>query len=408
MGRGSKLSSLKAYRLLFLAIWTSQTIIMFVFMVIHRLPLGELLEPIIRVLLFSVLTILSFSYILKKVRVIEMIIYIMLIIVYIISMMGGSQSSLFLQNNILTILFGTISVLFIGIAYDANDKKLSKLIYLSSCVSVILMIPFCYLYFQYASDRGVDDMSLAYSVLPHYCLLLSIGFRERKWLSIVLAIAAFVLLAMFGTRGAILIASAYLIFETCTFFVSNRKYRIPLIFVLSGVVYYFINKWEAFFTSLSVGFDSMNLNARIFNRILSLDFFESEGRSDLLDVVIKNIERAPYWGYGIAGDRKFVGAESYVHNFYYEVICSYGYIGGYIMFGLLGILLFKAYWNSRDSVNYIIFFPLLFGSLVKLLLSSSYLLDPLFFLLIGVSISICRNKNTVRNHYEKKAVNYNQ
>lgn len=408
MGRGSKLSSLKAYRLLFLAIWTSQTILMFVFMVIYRMPGGEFLSPVIHDLLMSVLALLSASYIIKKVRFKEVAVFLLFMFVYFFSMIGGTPSSEYLMDNIFTILFGTLPVLFVGVAFDANDIKLIKIINLSSCISVVLMIPFSFLYFKYAKERGPDDMSLAYSVLPHYCLLLTTGFREKNFVSLILAFAAFFLLVIFGTRGSMLIAGVYLVFEICILFVKNRKYRIPLALTLSGGVYYFVNKWETFFSSLAVGFESMDLNPRIFNRILSLDFFESEGRSDLLDAVINHIDKAPYWGYGMAGDRNFVGADSYVHNFYYEVICSYGYIGGYLFFVLLAVLFITAYIRSRNQRKYIIFYPLLFGSILKLLFSSSYLLEPLFFLLIGISMSICRNHDSFRLKYEKKSINNNQ
>lgn len=239
-------------------------------------------------------------------------------------------------------------------------------------------------------------MSLAYTVLPHYCFVVSHLFISRNKIDIIFAVIGYALLSMYGSRGPILFASAYLILEICISVIRDKKLR-HLIFIPTILAFYFIvTKWENILNYIIDVFESFGLNIRIFQRLLNDKFFESQGRSDLSYVIDKSLDNMPFAGYGMAGDRIFLGSDSYVHSFYYEILCSYGYFWGLMIFAILIILCFISFLKSIKNIHCrLIFFPLIFAGFFKLFLSNTYLKEPFFFLLLGVLINLYRqSKNT--------------
>jgi hypothetical protein len=240
-------------------------------------------------------------------------------------------------------------------------------------------------------------MSLAYSVLPHYCIVLTHGINNRDKKDILFIIISFFLLLTYGTRGPVLLASLYLILEVALGLFEKRRNRIIFITILSTLALFLVQKWEYVLIGLSKLFGNMSLSSRIFDRILDLSFFESKGRDEMLDVIISKLSSMPTFGYGIAGDRIFLGADAYVHNFYYEIICSYGYYLGYTIIGLIIALIVVALYKCRNTTYKYVFLPVLFAGFLKLFFSSTYLTEPFFYLLLGLLVNIFRNKK-IKSH----------
>jgi len=94
-------------------------------------------------------------------------------------------------------------------------------------------------------------------------------------------------------------------------------------------------------------------------------------------------------GYGIAGDRALVS--SYSHNLLLELLVSFGIPAGSVVFVCIVVIILNGYKKAADRQIKDLVLMLFCSSFVKLLVSSSYLLEPLFFLLMGVCVKQMRN-----------------
>ena len=94
----------------------------------------------------------------------------------------------------------------------------------------------------------------------------------------------------------------------------------------------------------------------------------------------------PMLGYGIGGDRLLLQNNSYVHNIILELFCDFGIIFGSIIFIYLMRLFIKSILekNSDFSGVCLIIFPV---TVLKLMMSSSYIISPILFLLIGMCLN---------------------
>ena len=81
----------------------------------------------------------------------------------------------------------------------------------------------------------------------------------------------------------------------------------------------------------------------------------------------------------------------YPHNLAIEIIVQYGYfIGTMLIIFLIGLLVNTIKNTSGNERN--IFLLLVSQEVIKLLVSSSYIISPMFFLVLGISFNKLRRK----------------
>lgn len=140
----------------------------------------------------------------------------------------------------------------------------------------------------------------------------------------------------------------------------------------------------------------------LYEMVYGESVFALHGREDIYLLFAKNISHILLKGYGLAGDRVFLEdtVHLYSHNIFLEIWIEFGIIAGscflYILFALL-LHPMKKRNLSKDHLVYIVLFSVIIG---KLLLSSSWIQEPLFYLLVGLALSI-RNKSRLRTHSRK-------
>ena len=104
-----------------------------------------------------------------------------------------------------------------------------------------------------------------------------------------------------------------------------------------AIIFFFFYKeiLEAFVSFL----DSLNIESRTIKNIISGTIFESETRDIIYERARYEIKHMGLSMYGLFGDRvafEKYGGIIYVHNIFYEMILSFGWIlGGIIIFLLL-------------------------------------------------------------------------
>ena len=153
----------------------------------------------------------------------------------------------------------------------------------------------------------------------------------------------------------------------------------------------------------------LGLSIRIFSKYIEGDFFGSSGRDIISRTLLVAIKEKFVFGYGIGADRVLSGTGSYAHNIVLEFFVSFGVMfGSVFMIALFIVVLFGLKKSSSNEKKGLILI-LLFSSLLKLFLSSSYLYEANLFFLIGVCIQTIRKNRAWRISNQKRdslIVNY--
>lgn len=131
----------------------------------------------------------------------------------------------------------------------------------------------------------------------------------------------------------------------------------------------------------------------LYELIYGQSIFDLHGRNSIYLQFYESISHILLKGYGLAGDRIFLSntVHLYAHNLFIEVWLEFGIIVGTCLIIILLTLLvfpFKKKIQFKNNIFYTMFFSIVIG---KLLLSSSWIQEPLFYLLLGLSLSVKYN-----------------
>ena len=103
--------------------------------------------------------------------------------------------------------------------------------------------------------------------------------------------------------------------------------------------------------------------------------------------------------YGLFGDRLFVDS-IYVHNIFYELLLSFGYIFGGISIIALLVLIIKAIMFNKNNNLKIIAILFTTSLFLRYLVSGSFVIEGNFYIYIAIMINICINSKE-KMKYEK-------
>ena len=282
----------------------------------------------------------------------------------------------------------TLTVLpyfFYGLILDINRDK-GYLLYISYA-SVL----FQFLYIFLLGKGGVvgnaaDDMiGYAYNLLPHV-VLISYGLLEKRTaLNFIFFAMGFLLLISMANRGSIVCFLSFFVLYFVLFKYKTAKVSYKMTFIVLGV--FVAVSFDYIILFLYNIMSRLNLNTRVLDFVLSANFAASEGREEIYEVLMNEIRKSPTTMHGIGGDHQFVS--NYAHNILVEWWIAFGVIiGSVLMLGLVSYL-FKAYRKSpKDSQVFLLI--LITCGFENLFLSSTFLNQPLFFMMIGYATNCIR------------------
>jgi hypothetical protein len=217
------------------------------------------------------------------------------------------------------------------------------------------------------------------------------ALEKKNWLDILVSlVGAFVIMA-FGSRGPILCMLSLLVM----YMLINKKVHKHIWFFATVIVLLAITTlmYEEMLLQIRWLVERIGMSTRVFDLVLSGEFAESLGREQIQRVLTEAIMNN-WFGYGIAGDRAIVG--TYSHSLMWELWTSFGVFAGsfllvILVFYFVKLLLQKAKSPSEGDGLLIVLFASCF---VKLFMSGSYLIEPVFFLMIGIVIAEYRKAYT--------------
>lgn len=234
-----------------------------------------------------------------------------------------------------------------------------------------------------------DNMNTAYMVLPHVLILMwSTLERFRIWKVCVTGIGLLFLLSC-GTRGpflcivffCVIYFFFYMYFKGATYVKAGIIATLALLAAnLNNILYH-----------VTVFLTDNNLSTRILEHFAMDDMGNDTYRSVLREKIEEALANGDHsWGLGAFGCRNH--DVTYAHFLPLDFVSTFGYFMGYLLLFLLAALIVTALWLSRGTKRQIFIVFMFSISIVKLFLSNTFLLEPYFYMLIGLCMSEILNR----------------
>lgn len=385
------------FRVLVVVFWTQNTVLNFVIEVIERMPIIGHFASFILPVFTGFLIVASSSYIFKRIYRQDILLYVAVILVILCTLHLYPDSSEYIFPEFGRII-KAVALFYLGAAYDHNESKRD----LFFCSLLGVGISFLYQMYVLSTGRVLadDNMNTAYNVLPSVMYLIYWAFCSKKLVHWIVAIGGVLLVFVFGTRGPIVAIFAYL--GICAVYyilkIENVLIKVFLILLSVALIVYISsqNRIIVWASMMAEWFGELGFSTRIFDFVIEEELGYASGRDLLVEEVWLAIKRNPFNGYGFMGDRAVIDGR-YVHNIVLEMMCSFGIVGGLSLFLLTMITPIAAINKIRNDHSRE-FFLIMFVCmvLVRLFVSSSYVFETYFYLMIGLSLGFLRMRK-VRN-----------
>lgn len=260
-------------------------------------------------------------------------------------------------------------------------------------ISNIVLILFC----KYTGRTMLGNMEISYTILPLVLFSLLIFFNEKKYKFLIACFLGTMIIVIVGSRGPILCIALFILL----YGMFNFKKKIIYI-VLIGIILLFTFFYYKSILNTTINiFEHYGISSRTLYKLQNGDILNDTGRKKIQKVVMEELNKHPIVGLSLGGERIIVNnniyhmnknmSSCYPHNIIIEILAQYGYFTGIIIIIFLNYIIIKVLMITKGNERNIILL-LISQELVKLFISSSYMLSPMFFLLLGVCLNKLRRK----------------
>ena len=376
------------FTLLLLLFWGRDHLLGYAETVMKKIPLVNIVAQWVIPFIVVVCIAAALPYMVKSISYKDVIFVLCVGLAYCLNLLIYKSTHKYLRE-IGTALWTTVlPVYFIGLCMDVKES--GKMLYRLSMLNVwLLMFVSLVLGDPMSDTRSLYEgaMGRAYNMLPQVLVICIFVFEKPNVWNISTLVVSSIYLFTCGTRGAVLCLFVFII--AYVLFRKPVKKHIALYCVVLLVMAVILIFYRPILLGLKFIAVELGMSDRTINKMLSGAFFTSTGRDTLKNVVVKGILARPVLGYGIAGDRTLVGI--YVHNLALEFLASYGVILGSILLMALAVVIIMGYRKAQNSETKAFILMLCCAVILKLFMSSTYLQEELFFLLLGLCIRQIRN-----------------
>lgn len=338
---------------------------------------------------------LALPYILQSLNRVDLILFVVVALVFIISFIISKQRSLFFVVGRSMAVRGVPLYLLFRSIKDYR-KQISMIKNVAYPIIAAQVLVFFFLRenwdTNYSLSAGYEALLALVALLTGICL-------KVFWYDIILLFTTFVFIVLLGARGPLLIALV-IIYIFAIFAIINKTpkllIKILVVVITIALVFGIIN-----IEMLSPLIKKMKLqsHSRIFASILSGRFFQSLGRSEIYKVSIEHIKNNLFIGTGVINERLIIAASQsvdgvipsaqgyYPHNLFLEFMMQFGTLPGLLVALLIAFFAVRGFIKQKDTmfrVSYIAVFSIGF---LPLMLSFSYLQWPLFYAFVAMVIN---------------------
>ena len=246
----------------------------------------------------------------------------------------------------------------------------------------------------YLTLFGGIEVEMQYNMSFGYMLLFPILFlfaesKDSKF-NLLLVILLTIGIMILASRGPLLFIGLYILIYYLFDDNLSKKIILSIFIFLVGVVFYCFG--ESLLQEVSFFFETIGFYSRTLDKILmGADALENLSDRDIIwETTKNNIWEKPYWGWGIAGDLSYTN--SYPHNITLEILLHYGiFVGSIVLFVIFFSITKSLFITKFKNPVLLIFLCSGFG---HLFLSSTYLIEYKFWILLGICFSIMK-KNII-------------
>ena len=373
------------FNILIYVVW-GQVLLSFVRPVLNMLPIIRNFTEFLIPLFVIVPLLFSLPYFLKNLKIFDYLFYIIIVFIYVLNFGFYPENTEFLIDRIYPVFCLTLPVYFIGrlTTLEQVEKGLATISYL-----VIYIYALYYLFYIGGvsnADSDVDyNMSASYHILPHVLLVLWQTMKRFSAFNIITSLLGILMILSFGTRGPLVCSISFVVIYVL--FIAKFRHQILLKTIIAFIGVLFLMFLNPIMLGIQYLLMSIGMSTRITDFYFESSLDKSLGREYIQDTLY-NVMRSEnyFWGHGILSSYNYI--ETYPHNLYLELVFSFGYIPGILLFLLLTTMFIGAYkkFNNTDIRSFLC--VLMCASVIKLFMSGSFLDESLLFLFIGYCLKI--------------------
>lgn len=244
------------------------------------------------------------------------------------------------------------------------------------------------------------DMHFSYILL--FVILFHLNHlitNEQKWL-IPFIVIELLMLLMYGSRGAFVCITAFIIFKIFTNIENKKKkYGLTILFIVLTALGYYL--FDNFGTILLAKLQNIGFSSRTLRLVLAGQFATHDsGRAEVWSTAIELIHEKPLTGWGISGSIERLN-HPYPHNYFLDFWLSFGYILG-SLFLIISLIQFKRLFTTSKGTYKDLIYIYFSMSMVMLMFSSTFFTNYNYFMLMGLLFSSKLQKNRITsNEYDR-------
>lgn len=377
-------------------LWIYETIIRYGKVILGRVPIvGRILYEYLPVGVIIVFCLASLPFFARQIRWKDVVFTLAALLISLITIIINSPvNAAFEERYFSAFMTHCFPCYFLGLALanKIEDRLLTNLYILS--VASIFISTFSII----RNGLGLiaewsANMYLPYVMLPHALLSLWYVFKKISPWRLIPAVISFLYIVLMGNRGSLICYFVFLSIIILRKYMNtkSRKLIFPTIALISIIVLLLFSNVYNIITDALYRFALQNgFSVRIFLTMksdsgISLDSGRLAIYKEVLSLISNNL-----LGYGLASDVYFIGG--YSHNIILELLLEFGLFITVMVIGFIIYYIIKSYRNNKHNNDFNVVLWMLFCvSLVKLMVSGTYLTEPYFFLFIGFIVGGTRN-----------------
>ncbi len=360
-----------------------------------------------------VLLVISLFKIGRTIKIDIIFLLIILLILYLGSYLLNFQNREYMFTSIFDYrynpfynLFFFAFPLYLLVRQIMNYNILKHMLYIFSVVVLVISNLMFILKFS-GMQIELQYMVFSYNMVFFICYLIYDFTINRRKISLLLAGISFIIVFIAGARGPVIVIFSYIILFVVFNIRANLKKILPIIIIMVLTFFIIATNFTYILTKTNMFLIKNNYSSRTITMILENNIAFDSYRGEITEKIKNDILKKFLLGNGMFGDRAvtknifYNGQGVYAHNIIFEFLSQYGMIFGTLFIGIIFVLIIVAIFSSKDIVLKNLLLISMSSGLIKLFLSGSYLNEPYFFLMLGISVNIIQKRTNLLKLSEK-------
>jgi len=362
-------------------------IIDFFNVVINQFGLGS--ASAVTLIVYACSLIYIFLNIYKSIKVGDILLYFAVVCVFGLSyFLFPDTRNYLVDQNMLIVLFYFIPIGIFSTRKIRNWDSFWDNLYRSSVVAIVLAL-IIILFLDY--QIYLIYMGFSYALLPFACAAYYYFRAFSKKVALLFFGISAVIIFIFGARAALLFLIAFV--ALLELFRSDRSIG----FKIGSVTILVFQFWVVGANLLSIAGALSNIDmfsdSYILKNIISGQLLESRTRDALYEGCINRISTMGMSISGFFGDRAYCGIQPYPHNFFFEILMSYGWLFGSITIISFILVCLRCLFGKKKELR-VIALLLIVGIFARYLISGSYIIEGKFWCML---FSLLALKDSMRD-----------